>query len=311
MAILTGDRPSGGLVVAVNAVEHDVGQLVESTVGDRGTAEASGLHTTELGGIGSGAVRTVQADIVQRTVAISGGHEEAVTLGEGAEIELERTANGPTPNVRRGVEVVKGVGVARLVSGTRDLGGAPSLLDAERTDDVGSLRTSALSGRQIVGVVVVDVDEALVFNREAGRETVAELRRIGKQVHLALGHRVGGRQHVVQLRIEDRGRVTSGQASELDERAVKLDAGAAIRVAPAVEVHAHADIRTQGAVFGLGAGINGGKATNARAVAVATVVLDQRAGLVADEGIEGAGGVDVRVKTDITTDLEAGVGAGM
>ena len=167
--------------------------------------------------------------------------------------------------------------------------------------------------------------EDRIFGRDRGRQAVAERGGVGEQVrreHVRAG-RGAGELEVVGVEVEERGGATGGEAGELDERLVDvhvllgaaelidaerrkgladalLRAGGAAavgttRAVAGVEAHEGA----QGAVAGLGAGIEVDAHPGAVTRGVATLVE-----------LAGIGGLVAALEPRAAGEAQAGVGAG-
>lgn len=194
---------------------------------------------------------------------------------------------------------------------------------AARVEEDGRRRgANSCGGRSIRRVEDVLVTVVRVFHRERGCEAVPERSSVGHQVgreHVRTGG-TGDYLEVVGVEVEERGRATRGEASELDERLIGVDEslGAAELIdaqsregfADALPCaggqegargggHIDAQEGAQGAVAGLGAGVD----VDARQAAIVRRV----AGLSADAAVLVA--LEAVLATDAAAEPDAGVRA--
>ena len=248
------------LDIASEAVDA-VGQETEAAlaaIGLRVVDAASGVHDRALGPVELGL--------------------EVITNTEHRRIHAQTGADGITEHVARvGRQVGSIVLGAGVMDRTGDLSAAPSLVNAQVADEVRHLVANAArrrrrgneSGR--VGDLR-DGATARIFHADCRRQTVAELSGISeKRLATVAGVRAArGPNHTAVIRhgrvvheVVERLRTTSGEAGELDERTVGVEGrrGRDRRVRRVVAREADRDVRAQGAVFGLRAGIGRDVAT--------------------------------------------------
>src|SRR6185295_3338955 len=151
-----------------------------------------------------------------------------------------------------------------------------------------------------------------VFDRDRRGEAVAEGGRVGEEVGARRAGRrrtadIAGVVHHVRIEVEVGLRTAEGEAGELDEAALDVEAAAArLRGGP---VEARARVGAERAVLGLGADVVGDDPTIAqRHIDGIDAVVTTAAAAI--ERAVAAAGVEVRFETDPAADLDASVGSG-
>ena len=277
---------------------------------------------------------------------------DVVTSTEHRQVHARTGAEGVADSVGRMTresDVI--VAAAGVMDRTHDLSTAPSLIDAQVGDDIRVLVTGLAKRRAVNRSREAEnassrlADDAAagsrcrhgtvtrVFGRDRGRQTVAELSSVGENLIAAVTGigAAGGPDVATVIRhgrvvhvVVERLRQTGGETSELDERTVGAEAGAALgtgskgttrRGATGRSRHARdrvvvrqtdRDVTAQRTVFGLRAGIGRDVTTVAGHEVVGRAVVDvgghRTVGHVAVVAV-------AHLHTDPTANLDASIGA--